>query len=341
MDSSLSCLEELTSVISSINSSTRLLLLMNGVSDFFSFVKRLAFIGSEESNMKSLFLPLSELTNDRNFVDCMASLPQNDAWFRAVEPLIIDDPVDKDLIIENYESIGISEEFIKRVLLYTSGRPVVNLLKFLKLYNLRPRKYNLIPERIANNMKEPYYLCNMGDGVYNDIHIPIVRYQHGMGGYVTGRAGNNGFCGTFYYFEPESPFFLESSTTLVSWNKITGSLALGIPLDTVSNMLYESIEDDTSLPSDMGFEVDPTKSMQEQWLEIVHLYQEKEINPLRHYPDLYAKEDVFDQILCLEAKRQGIDCIILKYMTGASRVVSEVLDTRSRIQSFSSILSPM
>lgn len=59
-----------------------------------------------------------------------------------------------------------------------------------------------------------------------------------------------------------------------------------------------------------------------------------------HVPSLYGLEDTLDQPLCLTAQRQGIDCILLKYMTGKTRIVSEILDMRFREESFKNILYP-
>lgn len=51
----------------------------------------------------------------------------------------------------------------------------------------------------------------------------------------------------------------------------------------------------------------------------------------------YADEDRFDQVICLLAKTAGIDCLILTHMAGKTRIVSEVLDTRSRTDSFDNV----
>lgn len=53
---------------------------------------------------------------------------------------------------------------------------------------------------------------------------------------------------------------------------------------------------------------------------------------------LYAEEDAFDQPLCRGASRMGIDILVFTHMAGSFQVVSEVLDTRSRDDSFRSLV---
>lgn len=53
---------------------------------------------------------------------------------------------------------------------------------------------------------------------------------------------------------------------------------------------------------------------------------------------LYADEDRFDQPICLMARHLGIDCIILTHMIGDHRIVSEVMDSRSREESYGNIV---
>ncbi len=57
-----------------------------------------------------------------------------------------------------------------------------------------------------------------------------------------------------------------------------------------------------------------------------------------HYiKELYADEDRFDQPLCTLARHVGIDCLILTHMVGKTRLVTEILDTRDRTESYAAI----
>ena len=53
---------------------------------------------------------------------------------------------------------------------------------------------------------------------------------------------------------------------------------------------------------------------------------------------LYAKEDDFDQSICIAVRAKSIDIIILTDMIGSHQVVTEILDTRERSVSFKSLL---
>jgi hypothetical protein len=53
---------------------------------------------------------------------------------------------------------------------------------------------------------------------------------------------------------------------------------------------------------------------------------------------LYGAEDWFDQILCLLAKKMNIELVVLTRMVGAKQIVQEVLDARSREDSFKSLV---
>lgn len=49
---------------------------------------------------------------------------------------------------------------------------------------------------------------------------------------------------------------------------------------------------------------------------------------------LRADEDDFDQPICLAGKKKDIDIIILTHIVGSRQVVTEVLDTKDRSDSF-------
>src|SRR5438132_6936899 len=56
------------------------------------------------------------------------------------------------------------------------------------------------------------------------------------------------------------------------------------------------------------------------------------------YIGLYALEDKLDQPLCLLGREYNLDVIILRNMVGSHQVVTEVLDTRTREESFKSLI---
>jgi hypothetical protein len=54
--------------------------------------------------------------------------------------------------------------------------------------------------------------------------------------------------------------------------------------------------------------------------------------------DLYALEDDLDQPLCIAARMKGIDIVVLTNMVGSHQIVVEVMDSRSRKESFDSLI---
>ncbi len=64
---------------------------------------------------------------------------------------------------------------------------------------------------------------------------------------------------------------------------------------------------------------------------------------IKHYVgkelDLYAEEDEFDQPICILGKQLDIDIIILTHMVGSHQIVTEILDTRDRADSFNSLIT--
>lgn len=57
-----------------------------------------------------------------------------------------------------------------------------------------------------------------------------------------------------------------------------------------------------------------------------------------HALKMYGAEDRFDQDLCHLAIKKGLDILIFTHMVGSHHVVTEVLDTRDRINSFKSLV---
>jgi hypothetical protein len=308
------------------------------------------------NKIKQLSLSLSQITqlvNSKEFIDCMKQLQKyttNPSWYDILNVLLID-PNFKDTIVKNYQAVGFSNEFIDNVLLYTSGRPRVNMSKYLECLQVNPRYYSEEYSNINFPRYENYpHIAYVADGLQYNILLPVLRYQEGMSGYCTGPSKKNiEYCGTFYYYEPDSKYILFSPVILVSWNKITACLDLGISFDTVFNLFYKEMKSRITIdnngneflvnPNIIGFNVFGN-TLEEQWYNVVKLYQERKADPLKHYPDLYAAEDVFDQLLCETARDKGITVVLLKFMTGETRVVSELVDTRTRKSSFENTLFP-
>lgn len=306
--------------------------------------------------MSARLRPLVKFVNQPEFIEflkLMQKYTTRPSWFDLLKDFLITDPVFTDRTLENYGLLGLSNEFINR-LIYSSGRPRVDFKPYLDDFNLQARfqkihayEYVLRPSTVL-----PLTVADPPDGLLLNIYVPINRYQVGMAGYLTcatSESQGQCFCGTFYYYEPESPFLLYAPRALVSWNKITACLDLGLDFHTVYEILYtarqewiiitEADEELEGYPTNMGFAVEGA-TKEEQWQNVVRAYETRALDPTVHLPNMYAAEDGFDQLLCQRAQAQHIDMVILKYMTGETRVVTEILDTRDRKTSFENIIFP-
>lgn len=315
--------------------------------DILKEVKDFQYTGKSE--IKIVLSPIINIINQPEFIKYMLNINHHKSWYVVLQPFFITRIIFKQITIENYRSLGISDDFISQLLLYPSGRPITDITSYFPFYNVHIKYLNLSDiDRIVPHYDNPYYISNIDDGIYNNIFIPIIRYQIGMHGYLTIISDTETeFCGTFYYYEPASNFMLFAPQILVSWNKITTCLDLGISIQTIFDILWPQVynritldKNDNeldALPSIIGYNVDPMGSKEQQWMDVIKLYKDRQVNPIIHVPDTYAIEDEFDQLLCTTAHNMGISIIILKYMTGETRVVTEILDTRNRKQSFENI----
>lgn len=308
------------------------------------------------SELNKFFNKIINYTDDKNVIDCIWKLQKYSSnWYNILNNYLLETPSDAFLINPKLKQVGFNPEFVNEILFYKSGRPKLDMTKYLDYFKINPKHYEF---PILVKYKNPnYFICNVNDGLYNNGYIPIIRYQKGMGGYLTtgGKYEEEKFCGTFYYYEPDSPYFLYGKTILVTWNKITACFDIGIDFETIYEKIYsvmktriditENDEEIPANPNNIGFKV-KGQTPEEQWKEVIKGYQLKDINylgledNLLHISPLYAAEDALDQLLCLETKKKNIDLVIIKYMTGSTRIVSEVLDSRTRRESFSNIWFP-
>ena len=188
----------------------------------------------------------------------------------------------------------------------------------------------------------------------NGVAFPVSRYANSpeTGKYYSNPGKN--FFGTFYYLEPESTTYLISDKVLYARTKTSAAKMISIP-DTEFAEWATEIRDEQ-------MESKKFRDYEEGNVRKGYLYtpiQAKEElgfkgfrdDPysITQYPvymgaltgepsDLYASEDEYDQHLCIEMKRQGIEVACLTEMIGAFGVVAEILDSRSRIESFSSLV---
>lgn len=162
--------------------------------------------------------------------------------------------------------------------------------------------------------------------------IPVVRYQQGMSRGIYFSETSKKICGTYYYFEPASDYYLKCSTLFIAVNKMTAYFTLVEGTEREKEAKELSLDIINSAYFDYK---EPTSGKKVKDIFDQMLVGNEKV--LEWNEDMYAKEDKFDQPLCQVAKNKGLEVVILSAMTGTSRVVTEILDTRDRSISFSSI----
>lgn len=263
----------------------------------------------------------------------LTEIPKSESmWLSKALRNLQSDPDLTPEVVETLEGVGVSPDIISQYLIYASGRPRTNM-KFIKSIETLPfsafSEYRVLVG--DSNPEENWIISPDLFGKHTKLGrclIPVVRYQAGMSRGIYTQESAEQFCGTFYYFEPGSEYFLKCETTYISVNKMTAYVTLAIE----SGMSYQNA---IKKPLEILTEV---YSKYYGYEEIVQkTFKEMMIGEVEYEEDLYAAEDVLDQLLCDLAKSLGIEVLILSGMTGGERLVTEVLDTRTREDSFSHI----
>lgn len=195
-------------------------------------------------------------------------------------------------------------------------------------------------------------------------YIPVARYAVGMsqGMYYTSKPATDK-CGTFYYLERESNCLLRFKNLLIAKNKVRAYETLKkINLKRLTGT-YSDIERAVAMFEDSDLNLTPLrfyKKYQRKY-EKVDQFMEDLLIEERHKDfgedeerdglqlsrtfycarrmELYGLEDKFDQPIC-ELARDVLkyDGIILEHMVGGRQIVTEVLDTRPREESFKNLV---
>jgi len=180
--------------------------------------------------------------------------------------------------------------------------------------------------------------------------IPVTRYAAGMSKGLYYETTCDNFCGTFYYKEPESTTYLAYQKSFTAFNKTDAYLKLGGTEDiktffgtsfghevTMKMIRYHI---DGIIPADLMMTKGEIQSIIND-LAAGNGNTDDEPGTQKIYAtdlQLYAEEDGLDQPLCILARDQGYDIVVLTNMVGSHQVVTEVLDTRSRVDSYRSLV---
>jgi len=261
--------------------------------------------------------------------------------------------IDNTELSGNHKYLGIPPAFTELLLYPRSKRPLFDMRLFWQWYNADEQWREEPAPDWTVPPSQGLLLDNSIEGVVKDqtLSIPVLRLQEGMsrGAYYK-KSTTQEFCGTFFYFEPDSPANLLSRTTLIAVNKVRALQQLHVSLKQVIKIFYRSrwlIDTGMPLEADTGRSVavefarsilgadvpilGDFDTLREAIYPVVlqRLYN-KNFDIDRFHPLMYAFEDMFDQFLCKAADKAGIETVLLTRMTGKNRLVSEILDTRDR-----------
>lgn len=247
-----------------------------------------------------------------------------------------------------------ADELIHKTLEY-HGENALKKCSSIPLIYLNPNLVYKESKRPITGMKmfkQPVKLPNLQELYPNK--ISVTRYATSMSGrlYNTSEtfetSDNTKYLGTFYYYEKESETYLCYNTSATFKNKYECL----ITLDTNKNYSYlrNYIENNKCfidwhngiIPKDLMLTPSQAYKLRKLYGGI---YNQEYVDSLPqklhysgHYLSLYAVEDELDQAICRLGKNHGIDIIILSEMAGCFKVVTEILDTRDRLVSFSSLV---
>jgi hypothetical protein len=185
--------------------------------------------------------------------------------------------------------------------------------------------------------------------------IPVIRYSmtaYSSGYYKeSGKVGRSDkYCGTFYYWEPQSHIYLIMGQSIYFTNKIIALLTLApknlYAGDLVLKFVVMAIDHNMANP-DLDDFFDQRDAMikllsaePDHPITTPYFTFDSNFNKEQKYIGniFYALEDEIDQLLCIEARNKGYDTIIFSKMPGSRRIVTEILDTRSREMSLNNLV---
>ena len=222
----------------------------------------------------------------------------------------------------------------------TSMSAIVRSLKSLKTIQLNQ----------PNTTGRPIAMEMIRDGKKVLEHlIPVTRYSYDVSkGAYFDKDKKQDYCGTFYYWEPSSNIYLIMGKSAYYPSKI---IAL-YELEPENEVLDEVIENFIIKAERNGL-VDKNLDYVEKYQEMINMLSadnkiSSNIYGFDNFFDdvdkgdyiggiFYAMEDDLDQPLCIAARKAGLDTLIFSRMPSIRRVVTELLDTRSREESINNL----
>lgn len=169
-------------------------------------------------------------------------------------------------------------------------------------------------------------------------YLPVVRYSN----IYHPETEKGEFCGTFYFYEPESTTVLDLGRAAIFGSKVHAFWSM------VTHDRQELDNQISRIPAwsklNFGDDVKKYKLIKRAFYSNIYRNEnDVKILPLIETTSLYPTDeskvwskdqmengphDFLDQPICEEARKRGIDTIILQHEVGEYRSVTEILDTR-------------
>jgi hypothetical protein len=317
--------------------------------DCFYLVQAWADLDEEEQK---------EATHDDELTQCFIMLrfyTTDPPWITFIEDLVIKTPLSLQKDLQHYKELvdeGYDANFVYNALRYRSGRPVTDITAITKPMSKKFWNAGDLTRAVPYR-DNTTTIADIPNGMYGTLLLPIVRYEAGMSRGLYYETAQGNYCGTYFYFEPGSGFYLESYKTLIASNKMSAAVYLGIPVvrtyitDAIlwlksKGLFQQPGYEDPLIPylAEFGYKVKGMTGEEFMMMLVQDALLVDDTNYKTAMHSHYQLEDALDQPICLAGREQGIDCILFKYVTTKTRVISEILDNRPRDICYANILYP-
>jgi hypothetical protein len=318
-----------------------------------TFIYPVGYVYDPLTMIRYGFFPTSLDTNSSYFTDYVTGMDINtlEFWYTKDDVMkllsLTHEPRWSYKTLQSHRDRGISLAISLPLMLYApefvyqrSKRPVNDMALFRSPMSMKIKRSDIVSDTVIIDGEEWKV-------------IPVTRYAQGMKRGLYFESSDIEYCGTFYYYEPESTTLLAYKTSASYFNKYTAVIALNNKstnsktLDDLDKLSQNEVFMDYVnglLPSDLMM---VPREYNEDLRDLSHFipYSDNMLAKVAltpHYigtiADLYAQEDSLDQPLCELGKANNLDIIILESMPGNYQVVTEILDTRNREDSFRSLV---
>lgn len=211
-------------------------------------------------------------------------------------------------------------DILRKKLLYSSGRPRTTM----KNFPIRTVQ-NIVFPLDQSGIITSYDMTHKFRVIDETISIPVTRYGTIETGMFYTNVSPEKQCGTFYYFEPESPFYLTSRKTLIALNKVMATFHLWNYEDMVK-FVRKNCKDYFTDNAYM--------------LEILDMIDKSPSFYYKRYEQIAGGDAGFDQILCNLAREKGFDVVVIGRAAGKHTYDNiEIMDVRDRNVSYQNLVT--